>query len=109
VSVALWQTFPLPANPIFTEKNGYGKGCPFTCPYYGREIEYDRADYPETQKLCDSSFVVCSEQHPIYAQELDLMKHYVEAFEKVFANIDEILKIEVESEGEATSGRAEVL
>lgn len=109
VSAALWQTFPLPAHPLFLEKVGYGKGCPFSCPFYGREIIYDPAEYPETWKLCNGSIVVCEEEYPIYPQRLELMKDYVAAFEKVFSNIDEVLKIELPDTKAMTAGRAEIL
>ncbi|GAG39788.1 unnamed protein product, partial [marine sediment metagenome] len=109
VSVALWQLFPLPANPLFVEKVGYGKGCPFSCPFYGQEIEYDADEYPETWRLCKDSFVVCEEQYPIYPQQLELMKYYVAAFEKVFSKIDDVLRIELSPAMGMTSGRAEIL
>jgi dTDP-4-amino-4,6-dideoxygalactose transaminase len=109
VSAALWQTFPLPANPLFEVKEGYGKGCPFSCPFYAKQVVYDPDEYPETRKLCDGSFVVCEEQYPIYPQKLELMKYYVAAFEKVFAHLDEVLKIQLAPKKEATLGRAELL
>ncbi len=109
VSVALWQTFPLPANPLFQEKAGYGRGCPFTCPFYGQDIEYRAADYPETIRLLDNSLVVAEESYPLYCQKEELMKYYLAAFEKVFANIDEVLAVELAAREEVTIGRAELL
>lgn len=109
VSVALWQTIPLPGHPLFQEKVGYGKGCPWSCPFGGREIEYRSEDYPETIKLLDNSLVVAEESYPLYPQKLELMKHYVEAFEKVFTNIDEVLEIELAPPKKVTVGRAELL
>jgi perosamine synthetase len=106
VSVALWQLFPLPANPLFQHKVGFGKGYPFQ---FVPEVDYDSNQYSETWKLCDGSLVVCSEEYPIYPQKLELMKHYVAAFEKVFADIDEVLKIETEKKPEMTAGRAELV
>lgn len=44
VSITLWYTFPLPANPLFQEKEGYSKGCPWTCPHARKSIEYTVAD-----------------------------------------------------------------
>ncbi|MGQ9626829.1 MAG: DegT/DnrJ/EryC1/StrS family aminotransferase [Anaerolineae bacterium] len=109
VSVALWQTFPLPANPLFQEMLGYGKGCPWSCPFYGKKIEYRTEDYPETVKLLDSSIVVAEESYPLYCQTEELMKYYVAAFEKVFSNIDEVLAIELAPREKVTIGRAELL
>ena len=91
VDVVLWQQHSLPANPLFQKKEGYGKGCPWSCPFYNKEISYNLQDYPETNKLIENSFVVCSEPYPIYCQSLELMNYYVEGFRKVFENIEEVL------------------
>ena len=91
VAVMTWHVQPLPAFPIFQEKVGWGKGCPWSCSHYGRDITYHAADYPQTQKLLDESFIIGDEDAPIYPQSLELMKHYVEAFHKVFDNLDQIL------------------
>ena len=104
-----WGLFPLPENPLFQKKEGYGKGCPWSCPFYNKEISYNIEDYPEAKKLCDSSFVVCSEPYPIYSQGLDLMKYYVEAFHKVFENINVVVeKGQVALEKGLEAGRAEI-
>jgi len=43
---------PLYMTSIFTEKKGYGgTGCPWTCPYYGREITYKKGLCPKTEDL----------------------------------------------------------
>ena len=52
------------------------------------------SDYPETVKLLNDSFVVCSEPYPIYCQRFELMKYYAEAFQKVFDNIEEVVGAE---------------
>lgn len=91
VDAVLWQTMPVPAQPLFQLKEGYGKGCPFRCPFYGKEIEYRTEDYPETVKLIESSLVICSEPYPIFPQKMELMELYVEAFHKVFDDIDQLL------------------
>lgn len=89
VDAVLWQTFPLRANPLFLEKAGYGDGCPWDCDR-ARPIEYRVDAYPVTIKLCDNSFVICSEHYPIYAQPMKVMEQYVEAFHKVFNNLNKL-------------------
>ncbi len=76
---------------LFQLQEGYGKGCPWSCPFYGKDVAYNADDYPETNKLLSESFVICSEKYPIYAQDLDLMKYYVEGFHKVFENLDKVI------------------
>lgn len=93
VDTVLWQTVPIPGQPLFQLKEGYGKGCPWSCKFYEGEVNYDPADYPETVNLLENSLVICSEPHPIYAQPLELMKYYVEAFHKVFDSIDEVVEL----------------
>lgn len=92
VEATLWHVTPLTSFPIFQRLNeGYGKGCPWSCPYYGRSIQYNPEDYPEAIRLLDTSLVVNSETYPIYIQDMELMEYYVQAFRKVFDNLDELL------------------
>ena len=90
VEVSLWQTIPVPAQTLFQERTGYGLGCPWQCPL-GEEVKYDLAEYPETMKLLEDSLVVGSHTFPLFPQPLELMKKYVEAFQRVFANLDQVL------------------
>ncbi|MEM1599047.1 MAG: DegT/DnrJ/EryC1/StrS family aminotransferase [Pyrobaculum sp.] len=32
---------PLYKTPLFQRQEGHGRGCPWTCPYYGRRVRYD--------------------------------------------------------------------
>jgi dTDP-4-amino-4,6-dideoxygalactose transaminase len=92
VAITVWHVTPLTSFPIFQRLDeGYGKGCPWSCPYYGREIRYDPADYPQAQRLLDTSLVVNDEPHPIFIQELAVMEAYVAAFRKVWEHLDELL------------------
>ncbi len=91
VSVALWHVDPLPAFPVFQDKVGWGKGCPWSCQHYGREVVYRREDYPETQRLLDESFVVGAEATPLFAQRLELLDYWAEGIRKVFENLDEVV------------------
>jgi dTDP-4-amino-4,6-dideoxygalactose transaminase len=92
VEVTLWHLTPMTSFPIFQKLDeGYGHGCPWSCPYYGKEIEYRPEDYPEAIRLLETSIVVNTEPYPIYVQDMSLMEYYVEAFYKVFDNLDELL------------------
>ncbi|MFQ5794258.1 MAG: DegT/DnrJ/EryC1/StrS family aminotransferase [Candidatus Bipolaricaulia bacterium] len=91
VPAVLWQTFPLPANPLFQHKEGYGKGFPWSFPG-ARPIDYRVEEYPEAMKLLDSSMVIGSEHYPLYPQEMELIEYWVEAIHKVFANLDEVVE-----------------
>ncbi len=90
VEVSLWQTVPVPGQTLFRERTGYGLGCPWRCPL-GEEVKYDLAEYPETMKLLEDSMVVGSHSYPLFPQPPALMVKYVEAVQRVFANLDQVL------------------
>jgi dTDP-4-amino-4,6-dideoxygalactose transaminase len=92
VAVTIWHVTPMTSFPIFQKLDeGYGKGCPWSCPYYGREIEYNPDEYPEAIRLLETSLVINDEPHPIYIQDIELMEYYASALNKVFENLDELL------------------
>ncbi len=92
VAATLWHVTPMTSFPIFQDLDeGYGKGCPWSCPFYGKEIRYNPKDYPEAIRLLDTSLVINDEPHPIYLQDMELMEYYVEAFHKIFDNLEELL------------------
>jgi perosamine synthetase len=92
VAVTIWHVTPMTSFPLFQKLDeGYGKGCPWSCPYYGREIEYNPDEYPEAIRLLDTSLVINDEPHPIYIQDIELMGYYASAVRKVFENLDELL------------------
>jgi dTDP-4-amino-4,6-dideoxygalactose transaminase len=91
VECTVWHVTPMTSFPIFQRlEEGYSKGCPWSCPYYGKEISYNPGDYPEALRLMDESLVINTEPYPIFIQDLVLMEHYVAAIRKVFAHIDEV-------------------
>lgn len=91
VPVGGYMSMPIPAQNLFKLKVGYGRGCPWSCPHSGREVIYRGEDYPETLKMLDDSFVITSALYP--PNGIELMKHYVNAFEKVFEDIDQLMKV----------------
>lgn len=91
VAVSLWQTIPLSGQPLFRRKEGLGRGYPWNLTSHGRQIEYRVDDYPETVGVLDNSIIVGSDAHPLYAQSVELMEHYVRAFRKVFSQIENVL------------------
>lgn len=92
VDVFEWHNMPVPAQKIFLEKNAYGKGEPWTGAHasrQARDMVYDPFDYPVSVDMFDRSFCI----EPIYPpNDLKLMKLIVEAFQKVFDNLDEVLE-----------------
>lgn len=90
MEVSLWQTVPVPGQTLFQERTGYGLSCPWKCPL-GEEVKYDLAEYPETLRLLEDSLVIGSHSYPLFPQPLELMRYYVEAIQRVFANLDQVV------------------
>ena len=40
-AVTVAYPIPLYRTPLFINRVGYGKGCPWSCPFYGREVKYE--------------------------------------------------------------------
>ena len=85
--VGQWQRRPVPAQEIFQAQIGYGKGCPWTCGH-AQPVEYRTEDYPNATAFIDSHFYLFDVNPP---NDLDLMRLYVEAIEKVMDNPDRLV------------------
>lgn len=95
--IGQWQRIPVPAQSLFQFKEGYGKGCPWACPFYTSRVEpmysiveYGGYDYPETLKMLDEVTFLRGIAPP---NGLELMDYYIQAFEKVFGNLESIKEI----------------
>jgi len=88
VPVSVWQKFILPRMTVFQAKNAYGKGCPWTFDNAGEGVDYNPERFPVAQKHSDTHFGMTV---PLRApNRTDVAKKVGEAFQKVFANIDQI-------------------
>jgi dTDP-4-amino-4,6-dideoxygalactose transaminase len=87
-----WHNMPVPAQKIFLNKDAYPKGCPWDCHHageQGRNIKYQPFDYPVCVDMFDRSFCI----KPIYPpNDRKLMELIVEAFHKVFNNLDAVVE-----------------
>ena len=89
IPIGQWQTMPVPAQDLFQTKYGYAKtGFPWNYNEDLSKITYNPDDYPESQKLCEDYTVVHGTHPP---NDTDLMAKYVEAFRKVFSNLDVVM------------------
>ena len=90
IQMGQWQRMPVPAQSVFQEKKGYGKGCPWTCRFYGKDVEYRAEDYPETLRFVDAHSYLAGVYPP---NDMGLMELYVQGFRKVMDNIDRVLQL----------------
>ncbi|MBI3919908.1 MAG: DegT/DnrJ/EryC1/StrS family aminotransferase [Armatimonadetes bacterium] len=89
IGMGQWQSMPVPAQSVFQEKKGYGKGCPWSCTH-GRDVEYRGEDYPRTLEfIANHSYL--SAVHP--PNGMDLMELYAKGFRKVIDNIDRVMEL----------------
>lgn len=52
VQTGVWQSFILPAMTVFQAMNGYGRGCPWSCPH-AQPVNYSLDQYPVAQDHCN--------------------------------------------------------
>ncbi len=80
---------PIYLEPLYQKKTAYGKdGCPFTCGFYKGEENYNKGICPVAEAMHESDLMltpVCR-----YPHSMDDIDDVVNAFEKVFENIDEL-------------------
>ncbi|MBT3286075.1 MAG: DegT/DnrJ/EryC1/StrS family aminotransferase [Victivallales bacterium] len=94
VSMGQWQRVPVPAQSVFQDMQGYGKGCPWTCGFYGKQIQYRGEDFPETIKFIAEHSYLAGVYPP---NTMALMELYVEGFRKVMGRPEEIAKLAEQS------------
>jgi dTDP-4-amino-4,6-dideoxygalactose transaminase len=49
---------PLYHTKLFQEKIAYPKGCPWTCPFYGKEIDYKNIHLPIVEEITKQIFAL---------------------------------------------------
>lgn len=79
VGLGQWQTRPVPAQDVFKDRVGYGKGCPWTCQYGRGNVQYDD-EYPRTVEFIDGHAYLSAVYPP---NTMELMKLYIDGFRKV--------------------------
>ncbi len=50
--------WPLTRNPMFQNIPEGAKGCPYTCPYYGREVDLANTPLPVSERICAETVVI---------------------------------------------------
>jgi len=79
---------PLYKNPVFQDQMAYGKsGCPFTCSYYGKSINYRNIVNINSEKLCNEII----RYFYLRPQDGKEVIHFVTAFNKVINNLDQLI------------------
>jgi dTDP-4-amino-4,6-dideoxygalactose transaminase len=85
--VSRWQFAPLYKQTLFARKDGYGKGCPWSCPY-AEPVEYSDEVCPETVKFFDTYTGIMNTMPEETEKGMDLI---ADCFEKVWENLPSIV------------------
>jgi len=89
VPIMVWQRFILPAMTVFQAQNGYGHGCPWSCPYAGEPVEYDVEQYPVAQLHNDThACLVMALRAP---NGPDVARLLAAGIRKVMENVDQVV------------------
>jgi len=80
--------WPLSKNPVFERVEKGPKGCPFTCPYYGKHISIKDQKFPITEKICAETVVI---PHQVLLSDRQDMDDVITAIVKIKENISELL------------------
>jgi len=88
----IWERKPLPAYSIFQSLNADGDGYPWCLPQARKNISYHPENYPVSLATSRDSIFTTAHFPPNTA---NLMELYVEAFHKVWANLDAVSKLPI--------------
>lgn len=107
VPVGQSDKIPLYKHPLFQNKTGYGKNCPWSCNFYTNDPQPFNDDLFVHVNSFFEDHTVIRGIHP--PNDISLMDLYIEAVEKVFHNMDEVIEKGVNLEPpsyncESTSG-----
>jgi perosamine synthetase len=90
VGLGQWQTRPVPKQDVFQDRVGYGKGCPWTCPYGSGQIDYSKEEYPLTDEFIANHSYLGAVYPP---NTMDLMKLYIDGFQKISENAKQVVEL----------------
>jgi dTDP-4-amino-4,6-dideoxygalactose transaminase len=84
VPLRAWQRHPVPAQALFQQQVGYGKGCPWSCSHTRPGIRYDPLEYPVAADICRRRVMLGHSTDSFGPPNgIELMECYAEAFHKV--------------------------
>lgn len=87
VPLSRWLRMSVPSQQLFRNRHGYGKGCPWSCGFARKDIDYRADVYPETERLIARALYIGHEAGGIAPpNDQRLMDLYASAFEKVLVD-----------------------
>lgn len=87
LETGIWQAFVLPAMTVFQAKDGYGRGCPWSC-RHAQPVEYAVGKFPAATKHLQTHTGMTT---PLRAPNRpDVAVLVAKAIRKVMANLDQL-------------------
>ncbi|MCJ7798147.1 MAG: DegT/DnrJ/EryC1/StrS family aminotransferase [Thermoleophilia bacterium] len=87
LEAGVWQSFILPAMRVFQNKDGYGHGCPWSCPH-AEPVDYSADRFPVATKHAETHAGMTT---PLRApNDTGVAKLAGQAIKKVLANADQL-------------------
>ena len=93
VPAGQWQRVPVPAQAVFQQRVGYGRGCPWRC--WNSTVEYRPEDYPRALEFLEAHCYLLDVSYPNDHRLMDL---YAEALHKVLSNVDQLAEPDQDSQ-----------
>jgi dTDP-4-amino-4,6-dideoxygalactose transaminase len=75
----------------------YGKGCPWSCHFAKRVVEYHRGDCPVTERRCDEQELTIGGSVAWLGEQTALMDQYLDALRKVIENLGALREAEAKA------------
>ena len=80
IAVSTAHNQPLYKNSVFQEMNFGKTGCPISCPFYGKKIDYSQVKCPVAERVFESEVVALSKDILLERENIDLI---IEAIKKI--------------------------
>jgi len=87
IPVSSGYPIPLYKNPLFQKKVKGPEGCPISCPYYGKKIDYSEVYCPNAERLCEEAVWI---SHSVLLAEKEDMRDIINAIEKTYKNREQL-------------------
>jgi dTDP-4-amino-4,6-dideoxygalactose transaminase len=87
-----YQFLPVPGQSVFRQKQGFGKGIPWTLPG-AQPVNYDIEEFPVTLEVLENTRCIgkSGTSGPNYFRNRSTMDAYIRGFEKIWENIDSVI------------------
>ncbi|MFF3557464.1 DegT/DnrJ/EryC1/StrS family aminotransferase [Streptomyces tsukubensis] len=92
LGIMRWQPQPVPAQTLFQELRGYGRGCPWSCGHAAAGHAYRPEEYPVAEEICRRRLVLGQSFSSLGPPNDErTMRRYADVFHKVLVEEREAL------------------